>query len=561
MPPLTITIERFKPIELLTLTVDGLSLLVGGNNSGKSSALQAIQLGVAIAQTSELQKGKWKGDILATSIGQSELIYSPLRNVFLLSRNHKLRTDKSTAITLNYSDGSHSTRITLAKGKNKNVSIELTGESLGKTLQSLDKPFSALVTGLAGIPSTEEYETPYVVRKTAAMGNSNSVFRNILLSVKAIAPQWRTFRDQLGEIFPGYEVEIDFDENKDEAIKCFAKHRGSRFPIDSCGTGLLQTVQILSYLNFFQPSLLLLDEPDSHLHPNNQKNLARVLERISKGGTNVIVASHSRHMVRELMDHSTFYWMRSGSAASRTNMDNYEIDALLDIGALDAGEQLNAPSVIILCEDERHALLKQLVEASGFAGISYEVVGYHGCSSIGTARAVLKALRMSHPSAVYCIHRDRDFLPTEEIEQFQKEFRALDVEVFIPDGNDLESHLVSADHISSTCGLTQEEATSVIETAFTARKASLVAKYVNTLVDQANKKMRSGNAGQYAAEAASLFESRTTAPLHGKTLLNGIRDEFRIRGIRDNLHLAEKTSAVPALASLASMVRSNERKR
>jgi AAA15 family ATPase/GTPase len=44
-----IKIERFKNLTELELDITGLTLLVGGNNAGKSSVLQAIQFGASVA--------------------------------------------------------------------------------------------------------------------------------------------------------------------------------------------------------------------------------------------------------------------------------------------------------------------------------------------------------------------------------------------------------------------------------------------------------------------------------------------------------------------------------
>jgi AAA15 family ATPase/GTPase len=52
MPRLTsVEIRRFKQIQSLDLTLDNVNLLIGANNSGKSSILQAIHFGASIAQT------------------------------------------------------------------------------------------------------------------------------------------------------------------------------------------------------------------------------------------------------------------------------------------------------------------------------------------------------------------------------------------------------------------------------------------------------------------------------------------------------------------------------
>lgn len=49
-----ITIERFKSIESATLDLGKINVLVGANNSGKSSVLQALQFATSVAQTAKL---------------------------------------------------------------------------------------------------------------------------------------------------------------------------------------------------------------------------------------------------------------------------------------------------------------------------------------------------------------------------------------------------------------------------------------------------------------------------------------------------------------------------
>ncbi|MDL5053610.1 AAA family ATPase, partial [Oscillatoria laete-virens NRMC-F 0139] len=269
-------IERFKNIETFQLTANGITLLVGGNNAGKSSVLQAIQFGVSVAQTSALQTGAWAEGRLSTSIGQSDLVYSPIKDVLSLARNRRLRESEAEAIRVTYRVDGEETRVTVRKGRNKNILLELIGEVLGKRLQSIQEPYCALVTGLAGIPSEEEFETNIVVRKAAAKGDSNSVFRNILLQLSAQADKWNTFQQQISRVFPGYMISVHFDPDVDETISCTVeKPDGIIYPVDTCGTGVLQAIQIFSYINLFAPKVLLLDEPDSHLHPNKPKTVGK----------------------------------------------------------------------------------------------------------------------------------------------------------------------------------------------------------------------------------------------------------------------------------------------
>jgi hypothetical protein len=169
----------------------------------------------------------------------------------------------------------------VSRGKNKNIAVRVNGRGLGERLSDVDNPFSVVAPGLAGIPSFEEYRAQGVVRRSAARGDANSVFRNVLLTLKADAEAWNTFQDSLHEVFHDIDVDIEFDHDTGEHIAGWVKRGDVRLPTESCGTGVLQAIQVLSYIGVYKPRLLILDEPDSHLHPDNQRKLARLLDHLS----------------------------------------------------------------------------------------------------------------------------------------------------------------------------------------------------------------------------------------------------------------------------------------
>ncbi|WP_167306396.1 AAA family ATPase [Caballeronia arationis] len=526
-------IERFKSLNIVELDLSGLTLLVGGNNAGKSSVLQAIQFGASVAQTSAMQGGTWRLDRLATSIGQSDLVYSPIKDVLSLGPNGKLREPEAEAISITYIQGEDETKVSVRKGRNKNVQFELVGQALGERLQSITKPFSALVTGLAGIPSEEEFETKLVVRKAAAKGDSNGVFRNILLQLKSEPPKWERFQAQIKRIFPDYTLDVFFDPEGDEMIRCVVIRNGVTYPIDSCGTGVLQAIQIFSYINLFEPTILLLDEPDSHLHPNNQKQLAKELIDAAEAGLNVVVSTHSRHLVEALWENARLIWLKDG--AVQPDIENYQVKALLEIGALNVGERLGNPQFIFLTEDEDHDVLEILLEANGFDLEECDIVSYSGCTQIGTAVALIAQLRTQHNQAQFVVHRDRDFLTDDELAIYKSKFAALKVSFFIPDKNDLESYFVTAEHLSMACNIEEQIAREVVEEAYATRRDDMISKYVNTRFETLRRGGAQPNAGQLAVAAANQMTGPAAIVVHGKILMKGVRVVLQERKIADRI--------------------------
>src|SRR5690606_8463841 len=98
------------------------------------------------------------------------------------------------------------------------------------------------------------------------------------------------------QVHPGVQVEVTFDEREDYHISATLRTDGladdSR-PLETAATGVLQVVQIFAYLILFEPKVMLIDEPDAHLHPNKQERLIEALERAApEYNTQVILTTH-----------------------------------------------------------------------------------------------------------------------------------------------------------------------------------------------------------------------------------------------------------------------------
>lgn len=363
------------------------------------------------------------------------------------------------------------------------------------------------------------------MKKSAARGDSNSVFRNILLLLKEDPKAWQEFQDEIKKIFPSYEVSVDFNKDKDEFINCTVKkENGVLYPIDSCGTGILQVVQIISYIFLFKPKILLLDEPDSHLHPNNQRVLAqRLLELSRNTGTRIVIATHSKYLINELIEDSKLLWLSNGEVQSCEN--NQIIQSLVEIGALDAGQRLSPPKWVLLTEDSNLGFLETLIVANGARLEDGEIKSYRGCTKVDTAQALLEHLKESFPDARFIIHRDRDFLDDETIEEYKKKF--LDVHFLIPNNNDIENYFISKEHLSYSLGINEMDANFIIESAFSNKKYDLAEKYANVKKQNYDFKDQSNKAAGLTTEAMKEFDKGYNPRfIHGKEMLKAIRMEL-----------------------------------
>lgn len=129
---------------------------------------------------------------------------------------------------------------------------------------------------ITGISKRENYVSDGLLLRTLARGDANLVLRNILLRLWG-TDAWNTFLTDLHYVFSGLELTLDFKPETDEFIDVQIKAGKDWVPLELAGTGILQATQILSYIHNFEPSIMVLNEPDSHLHPNNQRLLCSLL--------------------------------------------------------------------------------------------------------------------------------------------------------------------------------------------------------------------------------------------------------------------------------------------
>ena len=146
----------------------------------------------------------------------------------------------------------------------------------------IEHPFTVFAPGLAGIPKEERYLSPGVVRRIVARGDANLVLRNIFRMLRQDDAKWTAFLEDMRAIFPGIDISLEFNENTDEHIGALVKLGSAPWlPLDAAGTSVLQASQILGYVSVFGPQVLILDEPDSHLHPDNQRAQCALVGKLS----------------------------------------------------------------------------------------------------------------------------------------------------------------------------------------------------------------------------------------------------------------------------------------
>lgn len=452
-----VRISNFKRIKEAELEIGPVTYIVGGNNSGKSSAIQAIHTAVTAAQVGRKRQQR--------VIPTSSLRYSPAADFESIGHGRLLENKahghraivEFTSQTDNPNEDSKY-RVALYRGRNYDsigVDREPKQGRLADRIQDPRKLFSIYTPGLSGIPLREEYMSYASVFQRAAGGEANLVFRNILRLIDE--------RDKLHELenaistLIGEEISIYINADEEEdfyiTVEASIGDKDHYVPVELWGTGLLQITQLYSYVILFQPSVFLADEPDAHLHPSRQRLLASAFDDIAENyGCQVIAATHSEHLIRSRPENTKLIWMQEGTSVQHEDPDFTEL--LLHLGCLDSINPYE-DQTIILTEDEKTEYLETAIMSLDHKGRNITIIPSYGVGNLIVGKMFAR-LKEAFPSKMrIIIHRDRDFLTDPEIEAWKKQKFDEDVdkfEYFITRHSDIEGYYCSLEHLAQALG-------------------------------------------------------------------------------------------------------------
>jgi len=321
-------IRNFKRFRDAEIELGSPVIFIGPNNSGKTTALQALALwDIGLRRWREKRAGRPEATKRpGVTINRRDLVAAPVPGANLLWRDlHVREMDRAEA-----------------KLQTRNILIEIIVEGLeeGRPWQcGLEFDYAneesfycrplrlrdakdasrmpipdeaanvrvAFLPPMSGMAADETRLDAGAINVRIGEGRTAEVLRNLCYRLVSDpnggAGQWRALCEQIEHLFGVRLDEPQYIQERGEIVMTYRDQSGSRLDLSSSGRGLQQTLLLLAYLAANPRSVLLLDEPDAHLEILRQRQIYQLLtDSARRQNSQIIAASHSEVILNEAAD-------------------------------------------------------------------------------------------------------------------------------------------------------------------------------------------------------------------------------------------------------------------
>ncbi len=339
-----LTIRRFKKFEEVTFSLSSPLVLIGPNNAGKTTLLQAITLldvgsSKWLSQNSPSSGKKKRTGVI---INRKDLASIPIPNAKLLWKDLHVRTIE---------------RNSTSKQKTSNLNIEIIAEGW-----SDNEPWSfafefdyaneetfycrplrldlkaesrhdikitkadfqvAYLQPMSGLSMQEDLLNEGSINRLIGEGKTADVIRNICYQLvnpekrfdlgmnkvnvneAILQDYWKQMKDIIQQKFGASIQEPTYDPNSG-LLSMKYRENGIEYDISSSGRGMQQTILLLAFVYANAGKVILMDEPDAHLEVIRQRETYNMIREIAhKANVQLIIASHSEVVLNEAAQKDT----------------------------------------------------------------------------------------------------------------------------------------------------------------------------------------------------------------------------------------------------------------
>ena len=319
-----IRIRNFKRLQDVEFELGNTVVLIGPNNSGKTTALQALALwDIGLRRWSEKRQGRSspenrpgvtinRNDLLAIPVPDANLLWRDLhvRNTDRVAGKQRTQNIRIDIIVEGITEGrAWRCGLEFDYANDESLYCRPLRLSANTPPQRMPIPPQAIRTRVAFLPPMSGLADREFIKQSGEVavligqGQTAQVLRNLCYQLWVSEPddgKWQALQQQIKRLFGVSLVAPEYLAERSEIIMAYEEPDGTRLDLASSGRGLQQTMLLLAHLCLNPGTVLLLDEPDAHLEILRQRQIYQLLvETAEKQGSQVIAASHSEVILNE----------------------------------------------------------------------------------------------------------------------------------------------------------------------------------------------------------------------------------------------------------------------
>lgn len=319
-----LTIRHFKLFTDVEIELGERVIFIGPNNSGKTSALQALALwdigvkrwlerrGSGTVPTKRPGVTISRQDLIAIPTPAANLLWRDLHVRESVRQDHKVAT-RNVLIEIGVegvNDVPWECRLEFYYANEESFYCrpplsdqEKVWMKVPENLKHLQIAYLPPMSGLAAREDRLEIGS---IRVRLGEGRTAEVMRNLcwqVLQSNNGENKWQEICDSIRRLFGATLHKPKYIPERGEIVMDYSTRSGTTLDISFSGRGQQQTLLLLAHMAVHPVAILLLDEPDAHLEILRQRQIYTVLsDQAEKMGSQIIAASHSEVLLAEAAD-------------------------------------------------------------------------------------------------------------------------------------------------------------------------------------------------------------------------------------------------------------------
>lgn len=289
-----IKINNFKCFQNLDITVGNLNVFSGLNGMGKSTIIQSILMIKQSQQQNYLpSRICLNGDYVNLGAGQDVLCERAEKEEIGIEI---IEADRKYSVLINYEKSSDV--LSVKTIEDNNISL-------------LEEPFEYLNAERIS-PQVIYPKSSFFIDSKEQLGNNGQYTAHFLSKYQDRLLCWNSYGDKeatirsavqywLNEISPNVKIDIQEIENTELArigYYYIDKEKSRTFRPTNVGFGISYILPVIvALIKATKGSVLIIENPEAHLHPKGQRKMGELIARCAASGVQVFVETHSDHVL------------------------------------------------------------------------------------------------------------------------------------------------------------------------------------------------------------------------------------------------------------------------